>query len=122
LVAAPQMAAVKVARCRIGGGRLLSSLILLVFGWGCADDDSGANVERVACGSEVEPGHPCCPVSWKANGRCTSELAPEGCWTVCIANALPRDDEDAGLGLRSQMVCQSDGRIGIGLGLFPCDP
>jgi hypothetical protein len=70
----------------------------------------------VACGArDTADDPPCCPVSWLAGGSCDAHAASSSCWTECRANGA-----DAGIAYRSQLVCQVDGTIGAGKGLFPC--
>lgn len=74
----------------------------------------------VACGAE--PGElACCPIEWKAGGRCKLDASSHPCWTECIAQGV-RDDDGGFTAVRSQLTCQADGTILSGHGLFPCEP
>ena len=76
--------------------------------------------ELAACGAD--PGElTCCPIAWKAGGRCSPNASPQRCWTECIAAGF-RDSDGGTTAVRAQLACETDGTILSGLGLFPCEP
>jgi hypothetical protein len=70
----------------------LSWLLLSLAASGCAKAGVAADSrrpavstesgERVACGAHDDD-LACCPIEWKAGGRCSPKAESQSCWTSC---------------------------------------